>query len=101
MALLGVELKTLVSEPDALITRPPLCAKKKKMLSTIAHCQHCWRKSYIRLKLLTFSQSRMIQFKSSTRSYMPFLKCFGESWLPLREDLLTSLSTIVSLQTNF
>ena len=26
MALVGVELKTLVSEPDALTTRPPPCA---------------------------------------------------------------------------
>ena len=26
MALAGVELETLVSEPDALTTRPPLCA---------------------------------------------------------------------------
>ena len=27
MALAGVELETLVSEPDALTTRPPPCAK--------------------------------------------------------------------------
>ena len=26
MALVGVELQTLVSEPDALTTRPPPCA---------------------------------------------------------------------------
>ena len=26
MALVGVELETLVSEPDALTTRPPPCA---------------------------------------------------------------------------
>ena len=28
MALVGVELETLVSKPDALTTRPPPCAKK-------------------------------------------------------------------------
>ena len=28
MALAGVELKTLVSEPDALTTRPPPCASE-------------------------------------------------------------------------
>ena len=27
MALAGLKLKTLVSEPDALTTRPPPCAK--------------------------------------------------------------------------
>ena len=26
MALVGIELETLVSEPDALTTRPPPCA---------------------------------------------------------------------------
>ena len=31
MALIGVELETLVSEPDALTTRPPPCAS----------CQSC------------------------------------------------------------
>ena len=30
MALAGVELETLVSEPDALTTRPPPCAASKK-----------------------------------------------------------------------
>ena len=30
MALVGVELETLVSEPDALTTRPPLCASDRK-----------------------------------------------------------------------
>ena len=29
MALAGVELKTLVSEPDALTTRPPPCANEQ------------------------------------------------------------------------
>ena len=29
MALAGVELETLVSEPDALTTRPPLTTKHK------------------------------------------------------------------------
>ena len=29
MALAGVELETLVSEPDALTTRPPPCAMIK------------------------------------------------------------------------
>ena len=28
MALVGVELETLVSEPDALTTRPPPCCVK-------------------------------------------------------------------------
>ena len=27
MALVGIELETLVSEPDALTTRPPPCAE--------------------------------------------------------------------------
>ena len=30
MALVGVELETLVSEQDALTTRPPLCALFKR-----------------------------------------------------------------------
>ena len=30
MALVGVELETLVSESDALTTRPPPCATKLK-----------------------------------------------------------------------
>ena len=29
MALVGIELETLVSESDALTTRPPPCAKLK------------------------------------------------------------------------
>ena len=29
MALVGVELETLVSERDALTTRPPPCAQRK------------------------------------------------------------------------
>ena len=29
MALVGFELETLVSEPDALTTRPPPCAKRE------------------------------------------------------------------------
>ena len=33
MALVGVELGTLVSEPDALTTQPPPCAKKAFFLS--------------------------------------------------------------------
>ena len=32
MALAGVELETLVSEPDALTTRPPPCARKEFLL---------------------------------------------------------------------
>ena len=32
MALAGVELETLVSEPDALITRPPPCARFRPAL---------------------------------------------------------------------
>ena len=30
MALVGIELETLVSEPDALTTRPPPCASETK-----------------------------------------------------------------------
>ena len=33
MALVGVELETLVSEPDALTTRPPPCASTLKRSS--------------------------------------------------------------------
>ena len=36
MALVGIELETLVSEPDALTTRPPPCAalcKSSKQLN--------------------------------------------------------------------
>ena len=32
MAIVGVELETLVSEPDALTTRPPPCANVKPMV---------------------------------------------------------------------
>ena len=32
MALVGIELETLVSEPDALTTRPPPCALTKSDL---------------------------------------------------------------------
>ena len=31
MALAGAELETLVSEPDALTTRPPSCASETKI----------------------------------------------------------------------
>ena len=34
MALAGVELETLVSEPDALTTRSPPCASKRPIQST-------------------------------------------------------------------
>ena len=29
MALVGIELETIVSEPDALTTRPPPCRRKE------------------------------------------------------------------------
>ena len=35
MALAGVELETLVSEPDALTTRPPPCAYSKSLIRTL------------------------------------------------------------------
>ena len=35
MALVGVELETLVFEPDALTTRPPPCARKKSFVFLI------------------------------------------------------------------
>ena len=35
MALAGVELETLVSEPDALTTRPPPCATTKKIFQNL------------------------------------------------------------------
>ena len=35
MTLAGVELETLVSEPDALTTRPPLLFKQKKNENSI------------------------------------------------------------------
>ena len=41
MALVGVELETLVSEPDALITRPLPCAMRRKQLM-----KNCYRKTY-------------------------------------------------------
>ena len=31
MALVGIELETLVSEPDALTTRPPIMIDKKSL----------------------------------------------------------------------
>ena len=35
MALVGVELETLVSEPDALTTRPPPCAQSCTVCSRL------------------------------------------------------------------
>ena len=60
MALVGVELETLVSEPDALTTRPPPCApyvllllliytelrgapKREAMNSLPRVTKRCWR----------------------------------------------------------
>ena len=43
MALVGVELETLVSEPDALTTRPPPCALHVTNLQRLKNLQrmHC------------------------------------------------------------
>ena len=38
MALAGVEPETFVSEPDALTTRPPPCAKRYKFISAVGVC---------------------------------------------------------------
>ena len=35
MALAGIELETLVSEPDALTTRPPPCADLPDFISAV------------------------------------------------------------------
>ena len=47
MGLVGVELETLVSEPDALTTRPPPCAMLKALFaycmiapSGVKHAMH-------------------------------------------------------------
>ena len=37
MALVGIELETLVSEPDALTTRPPPCATNLKLANPYLH----------------------------------------------------------------
>ena len=37
MALAGVKLKTLVSEPDALTTRPPLNQRQYRLAKQIVH----------------------------------------------------------------
>ena len=39
MALVGIELETLVSEPDALTTRPPPCAKTANYINAQKHSQ--------------------------------------------------------------
>ena len=35
MALVGVELETLVSEPDALTTRPPPCGESNRFIRSV------------------------------------------------------------------
>ena len=37
MALVGIELETIVSEPDALTTRPPPCAVFKTQMRRLKH----------------------------------------------------------------
>ena len=40
MAIVGVELETLVSEPDALTTRPPPCAIIRYLVRTFFGTAH-------------------------------------------------------------
>ena len=53
MALVGIELETLVSEPDALTTRPPPCARLVK--NSVIH---------IRVNLLAHSIGLIVKHDS-------------------------------------